>query len=306
MDAIFRFSFTSEIYGAGHYFRKRGHYPKFLPLFFTSDHGVSIGSKKIEEDSTKDISRLYLTWSSKIAIDPANKIGSKVIGITHPWLYYARRYGWHQSANAKGTVFFPFHTVPGVISKGYSDKANLVYLTNLPPRFKPIKVCLHNHDMGTLRQKFYEENGFKVVSAGNGQDHIFLEKLYIILNGAKYSISESFGSQVAYAVQLGIPSQILHRDLLLSREEDPDVQLNSDDPEFIKNLPSMSKLFADAPTEITEEQRLQIEEILGASFKFSKIKILIACWTSLVNPGARILAIRVLTRIKTRLKAATA
>ncbi len=293
----FRFSFTSEIYGMGFFFRRWGNYPRFLPLFFSSDHGVSIGSLKIEEEGVQDTAPFYITWSKRIAEDPKNKKGSKVVGIKHPWLLMAKKYGWKQSSNAAGSVFFPFHSVPGVISLGISDLENLEFVRNLPSIYQPVRICLHPHDMGSSRQEFYEGAGLKVVTAGGSSDPQFLAKLYGVLREAQYTFSEGYGTQIAYAVQLKIPSQIIDRDVKLTRVDRPTYEINSEDAEFQGNLPKITRLFGELPTSLSEEQIDSIQDLLGSSFKFSKIKIVIVCWASLINPGARIIFNRILQRL---------
>ena len=283
-----QFEWSSEVYGLGKTFRKMAHYPKFLPLFFTSDHGVVLNSiLDINIANGRTRTRRHLTWNPTIAEIYQDNSFFKVSGIIHPWIHYKERMHLTRNYPGKGTIFFPYHTVPaGYITHGFSDEESINYLLNLPRDFQPITVCLHIHDLKTDRPKIFAEHGFAVTSVGNMMAFDYADDFYNLISSFAFSISEDWGSQVAYLVDFGIPCQVLPRKIEIFPADPATLFLAPLQKDIaMENIQKGYDLFADLPRSVSNEQKEFVERHLGYSFKNNIKYMWFWVWTSALTVG---------------------
>lgn len=276
------YHFSSEIYSNGKCFRGMARYPRFLPLFFASDHGVHLGSKRyVGKNRSTPNPLFYLSWNSGISQKQRVSL-PRVINIQHPWIHYRKKNSIEPKVNAIGTLYFPHHNVPGQVTEGFKDEAVVEYLLNLPKEKLPIKVCLHFHDFKTQRGDIFESAGFEVVSAGDSNENEFIDKFYEILMGAKFTISENWGSQIAYAIEAGIPSQLIHHDLRVQDSKESSIFEHDDDSIFWDRYSEARRLFSSSEPVISEEQRNFIFRLVGIDHKRSCLKTAFYAWVSAI------------------------
>lgn len=194
---------TSELYSFGKYYRKYGYYPSFLPLLVYSDHsGPDLDIFPEDHDLTND-AEIYLTFSEekkKIIEKLTNKNAFTIIS---PQIFYRRSKKIKQNTEAKGTVFFPMHSLPGKkIDYSIEDYCNKIL--NLDDKFKPFKICLHHHDINRGIEKIYKKYNFEIITAGNTSSDVFIENLYDILSNTKYTSSNEIGTVSFLSLELGV------------------------------------------------------------------------------------------------------
>ena len=283
-----QFEWSSEVYGFGKTFRKMAYYPRFLPIFLTSDHGVGIDSMiDVNIVNGKTRTKRYLTWDPMIVELYQNNRFFKVSGIMHPWVYYKEKMSLSRTNPGLGTIFFPYHTVPsGFITQGISDEESVRYLLSLPKDFQPVTICFHMHDLKTDRPKFFEKHGFEITSVGNMMSFDYTDDFYKLISTFAFSISEDWGTQVAYLVDFGIPCQIIPREIEITPTDPTGIWPEPQHRRiYLENKQKAYDLFADLPRSVSKEQSRFIEHFLGYSFRENSRYMFFWFWSSAVTVG---------------------
>lgn len=198
-----------------------------------------------------------------------------------PFVHYRRRHAIEIAPDAKGTVAFPAHSVPGLYAEfdldRYCDE-----LLALPEKFQPVTVCLHPSDIMTYKiDKRYHARGFQTVSAGVGTDLPFCPAFYEILRKHRYSTSNEPGSYTFYAVEMGIPFFILGE----TAQRDNTVTRNIDAPQGVYSIADLKhgqiafEIFSDRDYDvISAEQRDYVISELGVEDCLSPAELNQALW----------------------------
>ena len=201
-------NWESETYSHGKIFREWARYPRLLPLFFSSDHGVNWSSIfwKNEQES-KGID--YLTWNYKKFLNHKNKSKKKVHYVPHPWTFYRRTLRATETPNREGTlVFFPHSTSNSVVRynslDGYFNE-----LENLDNKYHPLVLCLSHHDVNKGLHSQLRKYSLPIITLGNATERNFVDNFYNVLNNFKYATSPDYGSQVCFAIEAGVPYFLL-------------------------------------------------------------------------------------------------
>ena len=277
----FHFHWSSEIYGLGECFRSAAKYPRILPLFFTSDHGVNISGYLDPDIKTRKIrTRKHLTWSEANLKTKVAKL--KIAGTQHPWLYYLERNKEKLNENRVGSIFYPLHRAPGFIFHGLDDSASIKYLRNLPDQYQPVHVSIHMHDLGSEREEQFLSAGFKVVTLGETNDIKFHEKFFSLISGYKYAFSESWGSHVPFLIKCGIPTQIIpSRISILEASENKKVHSS----EFEMELKRVEEIFSKFPTQVTSDQIEYVNRVLGVKLRKHRLQLSVIAYGQMFRIG---------------------
>lgn len=228
----FRFHWSSEIYSYGKIYRDWLGIPRFLPLIFTSDHGVNLGRAVDPKifDSPSCFTP-HLSWNSNIveAEDFPKRFRRK--GIIHPWIYWRMQRDIKPQIfqKRKGSVVFISHSSGGSTSRGYDDEKLLEYLSLLPNALQPISICIYHGDLDQReRVDHFKTNGFEIVTIGSPWDSNYVDHFYSLLADKRLLISQSYGSQIPLGCEFGIPVLLLGQDVceVDSDTEKPKVYLS--------------------------------------------------------------------------------
>lgn len=275
MPRLMTYSWSSEIYGLGKAFRHRAYYPKFLPLCFRSDHGVNTTADvPIHVEYGDKHAKHFVTWNPENIKSKEDFPSLKFYPQVHPWIPYRRHMKYEISADSTGTLFFPVHSVPGFDTSGIDDEASINYLKSLPLHFQPIGVSIHMHDRGSERERNFLDAGFEIIYHGNSLDWNYVDNFYKNLISFRYLISESYGSQIAYAIEIGIPCQIISREIRV-KSLTSDLTLSDEELEGIRTT---SELFHEPPGVISESQKQFIESILGMAYLDRRWSFVFQTW----------------------------
>jgi hypothetical protein len=281
----FRFHWSSEIYSLGKTYRFWLGLPRFFPLLFTSDHGVGFGSALDSEIIHRRVkSRIHLTFSPTIKNLYAAEKKLRIILVPHPWLAYLATKRLCPQAERSGSIFFPYHTSGGSSVFGFSDEDSIARLRSLPSKYHPITVSLHESDFESDRAKIFQEH-FVIKSAGKGFAYNYVDNFLELIHDKKYAFSESWGSQVFYCTYIGIPVQVIPRDISVRDDISGQELVGKSDRAYADEEVRANQIFSDIPTEVTEEQKRFVEYYLGAATEneFLKYKVLYHVFLSL--PG---------------------
>lgn len=256
---------TSEIYSLGKCLRFCTKYPRALPLFVYSDHGVGLHSHLFPHE-LKNQAKVHFTWYPVKEQRYKNLADKKVIMVVHPWISYRRMRGIKRSNHPRGTLVFFTHHVPGLEMIGHETEEYFEELRRLPDKFQPIVLCLHMSDIKEGKHKNLRRQGFPIVTAGNTLSANFVDRFYDLVTHYSYATSQVFGSQVAYCVELGVPYFFLgNRPTLIntSHTELPLGAVGYYDEIHAEYSKRAQVLFGAPIDSVSAEQRTFIEYILG-------------------------------------------
>lgn len=196
-------AWESERTSFGKTFRKQIGYPRFLPLYFCSDHYVDMLSS-FRENEAKPKYPLYLSWNKQKCGYLKSVHGVNAVHVQHPWIPYRRKKYPDRNKNARGTLLFWPHSSENLTVKVDIDKAEMA-LSGLPERYKPISICVSSHDVQLGLIPELRKLNYAIVSVGNVQDQRFVDRFYKLVNNFKYSAGFFPGSHVYYLHEFGIP-----------------------------------------------------------------------------------------------------
>lgn len=252
---------TAEVYGFGKWLREYSGFPKFLPLCVFTDHGppfMDIPLKTEIESGAPCIFCHSLTLTQKW-----RRLKKEAYVLYSPFVVCRKNLGIQKSSKAKGTLVFPAHT-----SEGLEDESDVeVYvkqLLALPKKFQPISVCIYYNDILNGVHKIYRKYNIPVYTAGYALDERFAERFYSILKNFKYAMSNSVGSYLYYAVEMGLPFSIYGQKQEYINKKDPNLSVGKYDPYAMSPFyRKVFKMFNGLRSDITPEQKNFVETNLG-------------------------------------------
>ena len=282
-------TWESENSSFGRAFRTWTSYPKFLPLFVVSDHGVHWESRCWENEIQSKFNNFF-TWNIKKSINMTQLHGKKAWHVPHPWVNYRRKLIGDPPENRTGTlVYFPHSN--NTTSPLFDNLDEYIEgLKLLDSRFQPIVLCLMSHDVEKGLHKRLKEFGLPIVTAGNSSSVNFIDNFYGLLYQFRYATSPSsipLGSHVYYILESGVPFflfgdgvkyQINNSISVSNGIQDLYEYGDQDDVNSMEELKSLLLIPNDV---VTEEQKLRVSEYLGLNASTSSSEAARVLWRSL-------------------------
>lgn len=273
---------SSECYGMGKYIRKYGFYPRWLPLFVSTDHGPSQRDAptylELSSGSPHTLfhsRRLVAKWKelSKMPCDV----------MVSPFVFYRRRSNINKSENARGTLAFPVHTTD-LIENDCDYEGYAKSLLVLPSEYQPVSVCIYHLDVRKGKHKIFEKYNIPVYTAGHIYDSEFVIRFYDILKNFAFTTSNHVGSYVFYAVEMGIPFFIYGNRPIMINKGDPNCPDGAYDPlKLSSQLGRTASLFEGVRPDITKEQRELVEAELGLDDGVGRLKMAVILYSSILK-----------------------
>lgn len=138
---------------------------------------------------------------------------------------------------------------------------------------KTVLICLYYADINIEVIKYYEEFGFKVVSAGHKFDRYFINRLKSILEITDYTMSNKLGTYIPYSLALGKPHYIYKQELEYQGKKE---ELEKQRGIFINTSESeIYEKFGEFKTFINNEQKEFANQLWGLNIKKDLSKILL-------------------------------
>lgn len=196
--------FLTEWYGIGKYIRKYGFYPDFLPLYVSAAHGIYSADTPPSCDTIWS-SKYHFILSPRFKMLYEKSFKEKIVHVYYSTnVYYRKRNRIIIDEKANGTLAFPFHNAEE-FDYDLDFESYIKELKDLPQEFQPVEICLHYRDILKGYHEIYQNNGFKVHTAGNAYDDSFIKRFYSLIRNFKYTTSNNFTSSLFYSVEMGIP-----------------------------------------------------------------------------------------------------
>ena len=275
-----------EFYSLSLLIKKFGYYPPFLKANVFYEHGVCFYEHVLDEQIVKGCDT-YLT-SSKWREGLFKPYYKNVKTIMFPYLFYRRKNDIKQVENPKGTLFFAAHEEMED-EVGYANTI-INYIKNLPEEFSPVCVCLHVSDVG--KEKFLNtllSANIPIYTAGAAGDVRYVKRFYYMLKHFKYTLGTTIGSNVFYALDLGIPFAYIEKDIDI---KNPDYAVRMKDYykdgkrfpgaidyEYIRSLFNID--ITKEMSHITKEQKELTEKIFGVNDSISRLECAKYLWRGL-------------------------
>jgi hypothetical protein len=243
-DEIERFGFNDIV-------RSYSGYPKALPLPFNIYHGWYI-EKPRPYDLTTPRS-LLLVFNKRQAEEWRVCSDKPVAVLGAPFIHYRRRMNIQQNPDAAGTIVYPGHAATSIVSD-FDIRKFCEVLVSLDPKFHPITVSVFENEIRDGLDSIYREYGFRTFTPGSPKSIEFCRNFYSELAKHRYSCGNHYGTNILYAVEMGIPyffvGELCSGVLRTTGEK----VVKDRTPEHLQLLERIRTLFAEPVDEVTPEQ----------------------------------------------------
>lgn len=279
-------TWESENSSFGKAFREWASYPKILPLYFSSDHGVNWGSRCWPNETSSSYGT-YFTWNKKKNDLMRKDHGKASYHVPHPWVFYRNKYFPALPKHRLGTLVFYAHS-NDTTTPVYEDLDKYINdLKSLPERYQPIVMCLLADDVNKGLHKKLREYKIPLVTAGVLNSQKFVDRFYSLLYQFRFSSSSNVGSHTFYILEAGIPFflygpypeyQIKGSKFVKDGKQD---LRDYGDEEDILEFSKLKKLLSSPVDEVTPEQYALVSKYLGMDSKITRLKASLILWREL-------------------------
>ncbi len=279
-------TWESENSSFGKTFRGWARFPKILPLYISSDHGVHWGAT-CWPNEIENKYRTFLTWNKKKSDLMREKHGRNSHHVPHPWVFYRSKYFPELPKNRSGTLVFYAHSndtgrpIYENIDKYMND------LKSLSEKYHPIVMCLSFHDINKGLHKELRKYKIPLVTAGTTNSQLFVDRFYSLLYQFKFASSSDIGSHTSYIIEAGIPFFLYgpypqYKFTGSNAVEDGTQDLRDyGDEDDIQELDNFEKMLSFPQDEVTEEQIAIVSKYLGLNSEMTRFRIALILWREL-------------------------
>lgn len=259
----------NDFYYNAYILKKYCGYDLKKPLACTTEHiGTSLHRYTWELDINDNIP-LIVTMSDFRKDVISNKVSVPVYSIG-PYIAYAEsflsenKFKDYKNKLGKCLTVFPTHSTHWV-DVSYDTEAFCKKIKEIKNtyNFDSVRICLYWKDIINGFHKIYQDNGFKCVSAGHIYDKNFLPRLKSIIELSDVTMSNAYGTHVAYSFCLNKPHYLYEQkyEQKIQRYEE---QAKEVDSYIIKeNDDLFKKIFSTYNEEITKEQKTFAEKFFS-------------------------------------------
>jgi len=259
-------TWESERTSFGKTFRKMVKYPRFLPLFFSSDHYVDVMTS-FRNNEANPTYPLYLTWNEEKCLKLRKKHNVKSIHVQHPWIAYRRKKFSERNPDAMGTIIFWPHSSAHLNVSLNLEKAKAI-LDEVPDKYKPVSICLSAYDIQIGLVEKIRSIGFPIYTVGNVHDQRFVDRFYHLVNKFKFAGGFFTGSHVYYCHEFGVPYLALDSSIVTMTSIGSDVIEDGDFDLLAKDYPDAAQrsVFDDWYSQMREYS----DEVSGSQLIFAQ------------------------------------
>ena len=260
----------SNFYGISHSIKM---YIGIKKINHSFEHGLYFGNY-IPFATFLKTTKSIITFSEKRKahlISAGIKKPTYVIG---PYIHYADNYltekEYKDLKNSLGNtfLFFPSHSI-----KDFNVEIDVLKLIKkikkIASNYDTILVCLYYKDiLDEFYPKYFEDAGFKIVTAGNLYDVNFLSRLKLIIELADFTASNSIGTHTGYCVYLNKPHFVIKQKIKFSKDNKTSIIEFRDSNQINlmrKEINEIIKEFSIYSHNITESQKLIVNKYWGTS-----------------------------------------
>ena len=201
----------NDFYYNAYTLKKYCGYDLSKPLACTTEHiGAALEAYTWELDINDSVP-LIITMSDFRKEVISKKVDAPVYAIG-PYIAYAESFlnesklKKYKNKLGKCLTVFPTHSTHWV-DVSYDTEAFCAKIREIKDAYKfdSVRICLYWKDIINGFHKIYQDNGFKCVSAGHIYDRNFLPRLKSIIKLSDVTMSNAYGTHVAYSFCLDKP-----------------------------------------------------------------------------------------------------
>jgi hypothetical protein len=190
------------------------------PIFGSFQHGVYTLEYEKNWKLQRSFQQIPFFCNSTFFYRKCIKQGEKnVIAIGSPFLYLKKIY--NKKKKERGTLVFISHSgfkvkKFGLIKKYFKDNIQFDhegFINNVEQYNNPPYVVSIIKDDYKLISQFYKRKNWKIFSAGNRYDKLFLINIYKLISKYKYAVFSEFTSALYYSMFLGLKVRIAVKSL---------------------------------------------------------------------------------------------
>jgi hypothetical protein len=257
---------TWEVYALGAALRRVLNLRWNTRLRAGSDHGINLGTEPGDSDKklNTDIHVTWSLWRAKMEFPDARL----VLRAQHPWVPYRKSKGYKLLPQARGTIVFVPHTVPGLDYEEFNIEDFLATLKSLPEKFQPLTLCLQFHDASIEAVVKIAKAGYRSVTAGNSLSLAYADRFYSLIREHEYATSPSIGSQLFYCHELGLKYFLFDPGKKFQRKLKPTNGVPSPNLELVKRIEGAFD-FASMGSRLRERNTI-VEDGLGLDLDASQ------------------------------------
>jgi len=237
------------------------------------EHGLYLGNY-VPFATYLKTTKSIITFSENRRKHLINAGIKKPIVAIGPYIHYAtipvseKKFKQLKQSLGKTFLLFPSHSI-----KDFNVNMDVNELINnvkkIVSSYDSILVCLFYQDIiDGIYPKYFEEAGFKIVTAGNRFDINFLSRLKLIIELADFTASNTIGTHTGYCVYLNKPHFVIEQEIKRSKGNNTPI-IEYRDEEQIKTMEEekaeIIKEFTKYSEQITEGQKNVVEKFWGTS-----------------------------------------
>jgi hypothetical protein len=279
-------AWESENSSFGKAFRKWAYFPKFLPLYLSSDHGVHWGARCWPNEIESRF-KSFFTWNKKKCNVMRKVHRKRAYHVSHPWVNYRKKY-FPELPNARAATLVFYAHSNTTTTPVYDDLDKYINdLKALPEKYQPIVICLSFHDINKELHKKFRKYRLPLVTAGTTNSQLFVDRFYSLAYQFQFSSSSNIGSHTYYLMEAGIPfflygpyPQYKHKGSSFVKDGDLSLS-NYGDDEDINELMKFRELLSTNHDEVTQEQYVIISKHLGLDSEMSRFRMSLILWWEL-------------------------
>lgn len=281
-------AWESENSSFGKTFREWAYYPRCLPLYISSDHGVHWGATCWPNEVNNPCSVLF-SWNRKKAQKMRLLHNKKAYFVPHPWVHYRKKHFKRPDIQPRGTLVFFAHSNT-TTTPNYEDLDGYISdLKALPEKYQPVVLCLSFHDITKGLHKTLRKYDLPIVTAGTTNSQEFVDRFYSMILQFRYSSSPNIGSHTFYLLEAGVPFFLFgkHPEYHIkgSKAVKDGKQNLADygDEEDIEKLEQFKKLLETPCDHVTPEQYAMVSEYMGLASTMSRVHASCVLWGALLR-----------------------
>lgn len=242
------------------------------------EHGVYFGDYVNELEANKSGLPSMITFSNNRK-KHIRKYTDKPVFVIGPYINYVddilknKEFVSIKESLGKTLLVFPVHSIDRITSE-YDAKAFIEEIIKVKKNEKinTVLVCMYWKDILLNKHSIYEDSGFKIVTNGYREDPLFLKRLKLYIDLSDYTMSNSVGTHVGYAITLGKPHYIFSQKISHNSESKIAYLEEKNLNEFTSNQEKSEVLneFSIFNKNITEKQLFVCDKYWGINSVKSK------------------------------------
>ncbi len=223
MNYLRRDEFLEDIYSIRYTLNQYANMPVDYPIRGSIEHAPQLS--KLLEGGFSIHNSLPSIVCSKFRADLIKSAegnhGAYAIG---PYIAYAnhaysdKKIFEEKKRLGKSLLVFPAHSIQG-LDANYNFGDFIKEIKLIGEDFDSIRICLFWKDILEGKYKYYLDDEFELVTAGNIYDPLFMPRLKTIIESSTVTMSNRLGTHVGYCVFMDKPHYICSSDVKLEKSK---------------------------------------------------------------------------------------